>query len=154
MVRLVALCTDSVRLLQNGGLDANGQPCERSISTGKGTPCRHCLRQIDKGEEYLILSFRPFPTLQPYAEQGPIFLHASECGKGDCSGDIPTMLENPQYIVRGYDANDRIVYGTGSVTPTSRIQGYAAELFMNPNIAYLHVRSAANNCYQCRIDRE
>ncbi|WP_365830286.1 DUF1203 domain-containing protein [Brevundimonas sp.] len=30
---------------------------------------------------------------------------------------------------------------------------YAAELLERDDIAYVHVRSSTNNCYQCRIDR-
>ncbi len=153
MVHFAAIDTDSVRLLQNGGLDANGQQCERAISDGAGAPCRHCLRQIEKGEDFLILSFRPFPKPQPYAEQGPIFLHARKCESHECNGDVPQMLVSPQYIVRGYNSNDRIVYGTGAVVPTDQITTRAEELFMDSEIAYIHVRSAANNCYHCRIDR-
>ena len=153
MVRFTALDTDPVRRLQNGGTDANGQPCERATSSGDGTPCRHCLRLIEKGDDFLILSYRPFPAPQPYAEQGPIFLHARTCDRHDCDGTVPEILESRQYIVRGYDSNDRIVYGTGRVTPTDGIARYASGLFLNPDVAYIHVRSAANNCYQCRIDR-
>ncbi len=31
--------------------------------------------------------------------------------------DVPEILASPDYIVRGYSAVDRIVYGTGGVTP-------------------------------------
>ena len=154
MVRFVALDTASVRKLQNGGLDANGQPCEQATSTGAGTPCRHCLRHIEEGDKYLILSFRPFSTLQPYSEQGPIFLHAKECERHESGRDLPPILDSAQYIVRGYDSSDRIMYGTGKVTQKNLISDYAEELFADPSVAYLHVRSAANNCYQCRIDKE
>ena len=34
---------------------------------------------IAEGEPYLTLAYRPFPTLQPYAETGPIFLCAKAC---------------------------------------------------------------------------
>lgn len=153
MVRFTALDTEPVRRLQNGGSDANGQPCERAISSGVGTPCRHCLKLIEKDEDFLILSCRPFPAPQPYAEQGPIFLHAKACHRHDGGGIVPQILESPQYIVRGYDSRDRIVYGTGRVTPTNGIPDYASEVFRNPDVAYIHVRSATNNCYQCRIDR-
>lgn len=38
-----------VRACQSGGADANGQPVERHVSDGDGTPCRHCLQMIAKG---------------------------------------------------------------------------------------------------------
>ena len=124
MVRFVALDTDAVRIFKNGGPDANGQQCELATSAGSSTPCRHCLRQIEAGEQYLVLSFRPFPAPQPYAEQGPIFLHARACNKHESDRVVPEMLESPEYIVRGYDSNDRIVYGTGKVIATKQIPNY------------------------------
>ncbi|WP_430308018.1 DUF1203 domain-containing protein [Rhizobium sp. 0TCS1.26] len=63
------------------------------------------------------------------------------------------MLESPDYIVRGYGSDNRIVYGTGAVTPTGRIAARAQDLLARPEIDYVHVRSARNNCYQCRIER-
>ena len=54
--------------------------------------------------------------------------------------------------MRGYGRDDRIVYGTGAVTPTDSIAERAAMLLERGDVAYVHVRSARNNCYQCRID--
>ncbi len=153
-IRLVALPTERVRDLQAGAPDDYGLAPERRISDGDGTPCRHCLRHIAAGEAYLVLAYRPFPAAQPYAETGPIFLHAAPCGQADESEALPPIADGtPDYIVRGYGADDRIVYGTGAVTPTARITARAAELFSRPDVAYLHVRSARNNCYQFRIER-
>jgi hypothetical protein len=147
-----ALPTDAVRALQHGGVDAYGRKPEPKISDGDGVPCRHCLRNVAEGEPYLVLAYRPFPELQPYAETGPIFLHAAECERASSGPDLPDMLASPDYIVRGYGADDRIVYGTGAVVPTAEIAGRAEELLARDDIAYVHVRSARNNCYQCRID--
>jgi len=148
-----ALPTEAVRALQRGGPDAYGFTPERRISDGDGVPCRHCLRNIAEGEGYLILAYRPFQALQPFAETGPIFLHARECEQAEQGEKLPEMLESSDYIVRGYGHDDRIVYGTGAVTPTREIASRAEALFERDDIAYVHVRSARNNCYQCRIER-
>jgi hypothetical protein len=149
-----ALPTNEVRALQAGEADAYGMPPERRISDGDGVPCRHCLRNVAAGDAYLILAYRPFPTLQPYAETGPIFLHAEPCERAEESEALPELFSRtPAYIVRGYGHDDRIVYGTGAVVPTPQIEGRAGELLAQPDVAYLHMRSAKNNCYQCRIER-
>ena len=153
-IRFVALETDAVEAHRQGRPDANGQVPERLIAPhDDGYPCRHCLGLIGKGQPLLVLAFRPFPALQPYAEVGPIFLHADACARGGGTPAVPAALASPQYIVRGYGADHRIVYGTGGVVPTPAIPRRAAELLANPVIAYVHVRSAANNCYQCRVER-
>ena len=144
--------TDIVRAYQAGGSDANGQVPERQISDGGGNPCRHCLKMIPAGAEMLVLAHRPFPVPQPYAELGPIFLCADPCEAGG-GVDPPEMLASTDYILRGYGADDRIVYGTGGVVATGAIPARAEELFADARVAYVHVRSARNNCFQCRIDR-
>ncbi len=149
----VAMPAEYAAKLWSGGTDAYDQAPETRVSDGPGYPCRHCLHDIDVGEELLVLAYRPFPELQPYAETGPIFLHKRPCKRYEASEILPPILSSPDYIVRGYGTDDRIVYGTGAVTPTERIEDRAADLFARTDVAYLHVRSARNNCYQCRIDR-
>jgi len=149
-----ALPTEAVRSLQAGAPDAYGMTPERRISDGDGVPCRHCLTNVAAGVPYLVLAYRPFPALQPYAETGPIFLHAEECERASESDALPELFgRTPAYIMRGYSADDRIVYGTGAVVPTTEIPERAGELLARNDVAYLHMRSAKNNCYQCRIER-
>ena len=152
-VRFVALETSLVRNLQAGGTDANGQTPERHISPGSGIPCRHCLEPVAAGKPFLILSHRPFPAPQPYAEQGPIFLHAEPCRRPCPSAKLPSMLASEHYLIRGYNAEHRIVYGSGQIVPTNQIVERAEAMFTDPQLAYIHVRSASNNCYQCRLER-
>jgi hypothetical protein len=153
-IRIVALDSALVKRLQTGGLDANGQMPERHICEGGMMPCRHCLTDIRAGEPYLILAHRPFGSVQPYAEQGPIFLHAEGCPRHPDGADVPAMFrERKDYLIRGYGADDRIVYGTGKIVPPAAMVEAAQDMFANSRVAYIHVRSASNNCYQARIDR-
>jgi hypothetical protein len=153
--RYEALPTDIVRALQAGHPDANGLPPERHISDGGGNPCRHCLRDIAEGDAMLVLAHRPFASAQPYAEQGPIFLHADPCPRHDPAAGMPVMFrERTGYLIRGYGHDDRIVYGTGGIVAPEAMDATATELLVRGDIAYLHVRSAAYNCFQCRIERD
>ncbi len=153
MFKITALPTDEVRALQAGGKDAYGATPERAVSTGAANPCRHCLQNIPEGGEMLILAHRPFSETQPYAETGPIFLCAAPCKRYE-GEELPEILTtSPDYLIKGYGADDRIVYGTGAITPTDQISEAIAGIFARPDIAYIHVRSARNNCYQARIDR-
>ena len=152
MMQFTPIPTDIVRACQAGGPDANGQTAERAVSDGDGNPCRHCLQMIPKGASMLILAHRPFPGPQPYAETGPIFLCADACEAG--GGDLmPEILNSASYIVRGYGADNRIVYGTGAVVVTETIPAEAGARLADPRVDYVHVRSASNNCYHLRIDR-
>ena len=111
-IQFKALPTEEVRRLQRGGPDAYGFAPERKTSDGDGVPCRHCLGNVAAGNDYLIVAYRPFPALQPYAETGPIFLHADECQRAPEDEALPELFTRTKdYIVRGDGPDDRIVYG-------------------------------------------
>ncbi len=138
---------------RSGASDANGQVPERKISDGNGVPCRHCLGNVARGEPYLVLAHRPFPGLQPYAEVGPIFIHAEPC-EPHTRGSFPAReLDGDGRILRGYGTDDRIVYGTGTVVRNEDIEVKAKSILQRSDVAYLHMWSANNNCYTLRIDR-
>jgi len=152
-IRFLPIPTETATAYWSGGNDAYGMAPERQISDGDGVPCRHCLRLVGAGEPYFVLAHRPFPMLQPYAETGPIFLHAEPCDAHQPSEAMPPMLISRDYIVRGYSEGNRILYGTGAVVANADIPDYAASLLARADVAYLHIRSARNNCYQCRVER-
>jgi hypothetical protein len=142
-----------VAQIRAGGPDAYGNPAERAMSDGDGVPCRSCLHDVPAGQDYLILAARPFSALQPYAETGPIFLCAAECTPWAGEGVPPVLSTSPDYLLKGYSSAERIVYGTGRVVLADQITTYAEQLFENPELAYVDVRSARNNCFQTRITR-
>ncbi len=153
-IRFVPIPTETARHYQRGGVDAHGHAPERAVSDGGGNPCRHCLRHIPEGAEMLILAHRPFDSLQPYAETGPVFLCAEECAAWGGEGLPPIFRPDGEpRLVKGYGPNDRIVYGLGKVVPTEELAARAEEVLADPRVAYVHVRSSTNNCFTCRVDR-
>jgi len=149
-----ALPTKTVREFQAGGLDANNEKPESVKSDGSGNPCRHCLTEIPESEEMLILSYRPFDKINPYAETGPIFLCASQCKRHAESNALPAMFKEwEKILIRGYNNEDRIVYGSGSVIEMSKVEATARQIFKDKQVAYIHMRSASYNCYQGQIER-
>jgi len=134
-----------------GGPDDNGQTAERTVSTGIGTPCRSCLHNVPKGAGMLVLAARPFPDLQPYAETGPIFLCEETCKPWPGDELPPILSTSPEYLIKAYSDDNRIIYGTGQITLAAQIKDYATTLLTDPQVAYVDVRSARNNCFLTRI---
>ena len=153
-IKLTGLPSNEINEIRKNKLDSNGQPLETAISDGKGNPCRHCLEMINEGEEFYILAHRPFKTVQPYAEVGLIFLHKKQCQPYIDRGEMPEAFMNKiTLIVRGYDKNERIVYGTGKVIPRQELHSFSETMLLNEQVEFIHIRSANNNCYQARIDQ-
>lgn len=136
-----------------GGRDAYGLLPERRVVQGGGVPCRHSLRRLPEGTPYLIVAHRPFAGLNPYTETGPIFLAADPLPGAVPSAQLPEFLTAPTHIVRGYSADERIVSGTGAVTPTAEIPAACARLLGRDDVAFVHIRSASNNCFLVRVER-
>ncbi|MFS4582519.1 DUF1203 domain-containing protein [Phaeobacter sp. C3_T13_0] len=147
-----ALPSDVVEAIHHTGLDSYGDPVERHPSAElDGMPCRHCLQNVPEGAPYLALPHRPFRSRNPFAETGPIYLCADMCTRAAPTEVPPTVLQADAYILRGYSATERIVYSTGAVIPRAKLTDYAAELLARPEVAFVDLRSASNNCFLCRI---
>lgn len=102
----------------------------------------------------MLLAYRPFPEPQPYAEVGPIFLHADACDRYVEEAEVPPMfLDRERFLIRAYGSDDRIINGTGQIIASANLSEATANPLERPQAAYTHVRSASNNCYQCRIER-
>lgn len=153
-IKFVALSDDLTSSYRAFSPDANGNLPERYISDGSGIPCRSCLTDVKQGEPYLLLAHRPFPHSQPYAETGPIFIHADNCTRYTETQSVPEMIRTRNHmIIRGYSADNRIIDGTGQMIATEMIVPAAQQLLAQDAVSYVHVRSATNTCFQCRIER-
>ena len=151
-IRIHGISTDEHERFRRGDLDANGQPPLITRAEGPANPCRHCLALIDPGDDMLILAYRPFSGLHPYAEIGPIFLHAGRCSRYD-AGAPPAWFDYLEpALIRGYDANDWIRYDTAHVVPGVNIAASCDVILHDSSVAYVHVRSKYN-CFQCRVER-
>ncbi len=143
----------AVALWRGGGADDNGRAPERALARGEGNPCRSCLRDIGEGAPMLILGARPFVGRHAYAETGPIFLHAEPCEPWAGAGVPPILATSPDYLVKGYGPDERIVYGTGRIVPCAAVGAYCADLLGGAAVAFVDIRSARNNCFQARARR-
>ena len=144
--------SEYAKSMRAGELDANGQVALKRTAEGSANPCRHCLQLISPGDSMLILAYRPFDGLQPYAEVGPVFLHERECQRYE--GDsLPVWFQHLQPgLVRGYGHDDWIRYETGNVLPGKELEEAVRRILASPQVAYVHIRSKYN-CFQCRVDR-
>ncbi len=153
-IRFSSMPTDQANTYWGGAADANGDVPEVHVSDGDGVPCRHCQHDVAEGDQYLIFAYRPFPRPQPYAEIGPIFLHAEPCDRYPETDQVPAMfLSRESYLLKGYGRDERIIYGTGQIVKSADLAEVASRILDRDDLKYVHVRSAMNNCFSCRIER-
>ena len=113
--------------------------------------CRSCLRLTEPGEGFILLSYTPFTTDQPYAEAGPIFIHERPCSPYVEASAYPAEFPRREVVLRAYNAADEIE--AAERVGERRIEDVIAEVVGNPRVAYVHARNATYGCYMFRIDK-
>lgn len=146
------LPSEEVDRIRRGGADANGQAALVRVAEGVANPCRHCLGLIAAGEPKLVLAYRPFERLHPYAETGPIFLHERPCERYDRDALPAWFAYLEPATIRGYGGDDWIRYDTGDVVAGAQLDPACRRILADDSVAYVHIRSKYG-CFQCRVER-
>jgi Protein of unknown function (DUF1203) len=114
-------------------------------------PCRHCLRITKAGEELIVFAYQPFTSGGPYAEVGPIFVHAQACEAYSARDKFPTDFSDRVLTMRGYNAEGTIE--TAALSEAGNPEATIERLLSNERVSFIHVRNPAWGCYDFRIDR-
>ncbi|MFF8836108.1 DUF1203 domain-containing protein [Streptomyces sp. NPDC015130] len=144
--------------------DDAGRPCVPYADAEGGAPLRCCLRRSVPGERIALVSYAPLRRwaagtgVEPgaYDEQGPVFVHAEECGGPAPSEEYPFARAGVLRTVRRYDAAGRIAGGLLLELP--EVPGEAfdrafAEAFADPAVALVHVRAVEYGCFLYEVRR-
>lgn len=145
--------------------DDAGRPCVPYTATEGGDPLRCCLRGAEPGERIALVSYAPLRRwaaetwARPgaYDEQGPVFIHAEECGGPAADPDgYPFARAGALRTVRRYDADGHIVGGRLLEIPGDPSQGFDGaftEAFTDPEVALVHVRAVEYGCFHFEVRR-
>ncbi|MER6009825.1 DUF1203 domain-containing protein [Streptomyces bluensis] len=127
-----------------------------------GAPLRCCLRRSERGEVIALVSYAPLRRwaaetgVDPgaYDEQGPVFIHAEECG-GPAGQGYP--FTGPHRTVRRYSADGHIRGGrlvdVESTTGAAAFDHAFQEAFADPDVALVHVRAVEYGCFLYEVRR-
>jgi hypothetical protein len=108
------------------------------------------LRRSKPGEAVLLFSHSPFSAPSPYREVGPIFVHAHECDRFD-SAAFPEDFKTSKIVLRGYGQRNELM--EAMLVEDGDVEGRAAAMLEDLDIAYVHARFALSGCFACRIER-
>ncbi|MFE1550091.1 DUF1203 domain-containing protein [Streptomyces sp. NPDC058718] len=145
-------------------VDDAGRECRPFVAPEDGGPLRCCLRAARAGERIALVSYAPLRRwaaeagVDPgaYDEQGPVFVHAEECGGPAPSEAYPFVRPGVLRAVRRYDAAGRIVGGRLlelSEAAGEEVEGAFAEAFADPAVALVHVRAVEYGCFLFEVRR-
>jgi hypothetical protein len=114
-------------------------------------PCRVCLKISKNPEDFILLSYRPLPDRNPYAEVGPVFIHAHKCAPYDSPNEFPQDFRPRPLVLRAYDADGAIADAT--VAASGEAERAAIGLFSDTNVEEVHARHTSYTCFDFKIVR-
>jgi hypothetical protein len=146
-VRITGADSRRLALLRQTSVDHGGNPVEPFIDDEGGWPLRCCLTDSRPGEQLAIVAWSPFEWSGPFAEVGPIVIHATECAGFTGSGVPPQFLTRRQ-IVRPYGHDRRIAYDhIVLVEPDGSLPVVLADVLARPDVAFTLVRNVLAGCF-------
>src|SRR5580704_10236121 len=119
--------------------------------TTDAAPCRLCLRISKAPEELILLSYQPLPDSSPYAEIGPIFVHADGCEPYAAVETFPADFTERRLVLRAYGRAGQIVDAVVAEAGTAPER--AAGLLNDAEVVEVHVRHESYTCFDFKIVR-
>ena len=148
--RIVPLLTEVAEAARR--LAATGAPDHAVVTADAptGYPCRHCLQWAQPGEEVILFPYASIPAGHPYAESGPIFVHAEKCARYAATTEYPDNFRSHR-VLRAYNGKNDMIDAVA--LENGKPESVIAQLLENPETAFLQARSSTRGCYTFRIER-
>ena len=134
--------------VRSSGADGHGNRLRPFAATGQGEPLRCCLRYAEPVAELTLISYAPFDHPSVWTEVGPVYIHAARCSGYASAGRLPEQLATGPRVLRTYRADDTMNYDHNTVvTDESDLEPIIERLLSEPNVATVHVRTLAPQCF-------
>lgn len=148
-----ALPSAALARIRRAGHDDFGNPLAVIVvRESHGTPLRCCLRDATVGERVALIAYQPATLGGPYAEVGPVFIHAEACDGYATPDRYPDAYRSRPQVLRAYTADGRIADAKLAENGDAAEEICAAFL-ARPDIAYIHSRNVLYGCYMFTVRR-
>jgi hypothetical protein len=152
--RVQAIPAEALERIRAAGQDDFGNPLVPITDEAGGSPMRCCLQRSAPGDAVHLISYRPFTRPGPYAEVGPVFVHAQPCPGYSASDRYPDGYRDwPTMVFRPYRYDGAIGYDAIRMGDASTAGALVAEMFADPEIEFVHTRNVHAGCYMFTIAR-
>jgi Protein of unknown function (DUF1203) len=143
--------------VRRAGRDQGGNELIPIVDADGGSPLRCCLRRSTPGEALYLIAYCPFSRPGPYAETGPVFVHANACPGYPDNDVYPAGYRDwPPMIFRPYRHNaelgcDAIAYEAIRMGDGVAAESLIASMFADPTINFIHTRNVNAGCFMFTI---
>jgi hypothetical protein len=117
-------------------------------------PLRCCLALAGAGDRILLISYSPFTVASPWAETGPVFVHAEACPGYRTSDELPGALRRGPRVLRPYHEDGSLDYADITVVDAGDdIEDHVLDLLHRPAVDTVHVRALGPQCFTYAVTR-
>jgi Protein of unknown function (DUF1203) len=139
--------------MRAAGVDEHGNPFTGYPAHG-WEPLRCCLRIARRDEQIALIGYRPFIAVSPWAEVGPVYVHAAACAGYPTGVGLPGELRTGPRMLRGYRADGSLAYDHITHVPDGvDIEAALHRLLAEPDVAEVHVRAVETQCFTYVVSR-
>lgn len=121
------------------------------VDSPTGHPDRVEMREIQRGENALLLNYMHLDVPTPYRSSHAIYVREGASGRYDRTNEVPDIMRARQLSLRAYDRDGMMI--DADVMEGTQLEVWIEKFFSNAAIAYLHAHNAKRGCYSGRIDR-
>lgn len=116
-----------------------------------GNPLRCCLQRSQPSEQILLIGYSAQSASTPWAETGPVFIHAEPCAGYRTPQELPVSMRTGPRVLRSYREDGSMDYdGITAVADGQEVEPELARLLARPGIREVHVRAHPRQCFQFR----
>ncbi len=106
------------------------------------------------GDRLGLIAYRPFTRPGPYAESGPVFIHAEACAGYATTGSYPPGYRDwPTMVFRPYHYDGAIAYDAIQLGDAATAEALIAGLLADPAIEFIHARNVYAGCFMFCVSR-
>jgi hypothetical protein len=146
-VEYLPIDPDRLDAMRRHGADETGNAWTAFGAAG-GEPVRCCLRRTEPGERIALISYSPWTRPHPWAETGPVYVHAERCAGYRGDGAYPAGFARDRSMLSPFDATGaRIAERVTFVGPDDDHHAAVRDLLAVPGVEAVHVRSATAGCF-------
>jgi hypothetical protein len=152
-MKFTAIDPDRLNTMREQGADEFGNPWKPRTAQG-WEPLRCCLRKAGAAEDIALICYTPWTEASPWAEAGPVFVHFGQCEGYDATGEYPEAFRHSRSMLNPFNyAGARAYEHITFLDPEDDHEAAVRHILDQPDVAYLHVRSATAGCFTFAVHR-
>ncbi len=153
-LNVTAIDPDRLNTMRHNGHDEHGNAWAPYPALG-WEPLRCCLTVADVGSPIVLISYQPLPGPSPWAEVGPVYVHAEQCSGYATPDAVPPALAVGPRLLRTYHSDGTLDYEhIRTVAAGDPVEPILRELLDEPSVALVHLRAVESQCFTFAVTSE